>query len=147
MGLKGFRDFITRGNLVELAVAFVMGVAFAAVLKAFIGDLITPILSAFGGNANFGQLSFTINNSHFLYGDFIDALLTFVLTAAVLYYFVVLPYTQYRERFRTEPAGDVTTTKCPYCFSDIPTEATRCPFCTSDVAAATAGPSPAPASE
>src|SRR5438270_12230313 len=99
INLKGFREFITRGNLVELAVAFVMGVAFAALLKAFIGDFITPILSAIGGNANFEQLSFTINNSTFGYGDFINALLTFLLTAAVIYYFVVVPYQAYRDLY------------------------------------------------
>ncbi len=139
MSLKGFRDFITRGNLVELAVAFVIGVAFAALLKAFIGDLITPILAAFGGSPNFSNLSFTINNSNFLYGDFIDALLTFLLTAAVIYYFVVLPYQRIRERFDTKPAGAATTRPCPYCISDVPITATRCPFCTSQLEA---GPIP-----
>src|SRR5579872_3769899 len=131
MGLKGFRDFITRGNLVELAVAFVLGVAFAALLKAFIADLITPILAIFGGSANFSELNFTINNSTFLYGDFINALLTFVLTAAVIYYFVVIPYNQYRDRYLTKPAEETTVRPCPFCLSDVPLAATRCPFCTS----------------
>jgi len=144
VGLKGFRDFITRGNLVELAVAFVIGLAFAALLKAFISDLITPILAALGGNPNFSALTFTINNSNFFIGDFIDALLTFLLTAAVIYYFVVLPYSQYRDRYLTKPAGDTDTRSCPFCVSDIPITATRCPFCTSQLSNA---PAPAPASE
>jgi large conductance mechanosensitive channel len=141
MSLKGFRDFIVRGNLVELAVAFVIGLAFAALLKAFISDIITPILAAFGGSPNFGALSFTINSSHFYYGDFIDALLTFLLTAAVIYYFVVLPYTTYKERGK--PPAAIETRPCPYCYSDVPEAATRCPFCTSELAAAV----PTPASE
>lgn len=140
MSFKGFRDFITRGNLVELAVAFVIAVAFAALLKAFIGDLITPILAALGGNPNFANLSFTINKSNFLYGDFIDALLTFVLTAAVIYYFVVLPYQRMRERHDSKPAGAATTRPCPYCVSDVPVVATRCPFCTSQLEASQSAP-------
>jgi large conductance mechanosensitive channel len=144
MGLKGFRDFITRGNLVELAVAFIIGVAFAALLKAFIGDLITPILAAFGGSPNFGNLSFTINNSNFLYGDFIDALLTFLLTAAVVYYFVVLPYQQFRDRYVTQPPPPATTQPCPYCLSDIPMAATRCPFCTSQLSSSGVSAAPTP---
>jgi large conductance mechanosensitive channel len=141
MGLKGFRDFILRGNLIELAIAFIIGLAFAALLKAFIGDLITPILAAFGGQPDFGSLSFTINNSKFRYGDFIDALLTFLLTAAVIYYLIVLPYMTYRAR--QEPPGALELHPCPFCFSEISIEATRCPHCTSHLTPA----EPVPATE
>src|SRR5437588_10506728 len=108
MDLKGFREFIMRGNLVELAVAFVIATAFAALLKAFIADLITPILAAFGGQPDFGQLTFTINGSNFFYGDFINALITFVLIAAVIYYFVVVPYNRLVVMRKTEPVPGVT---------------------------------------
>ena len=97
--MSGFKTFILRGNLVELAVAFVMGVAFAALIQAFIKDLITPILAAIGGKPDFSQLSFTINNSNFLYGDFINALITFVLIALVIYYFVVVPYNRMMSQY------------------------------------------------
>jgi large conductance mechanosensitive channel len=143
MGLKGFREFIMRGNLVELAVAFVIGAAFASLLKAFIADLITPILAAIGGKPNVSQLSFTINNSNFLYGDFINNLITFLMIAAVIYYFVVIPYNRLMDRFKTERPVETTTRDCPYCLSSIPVKASRCPFCTSQM---TAG-APAPAAE
>lgn len=133
MGLKGFRDFIMRGNLVELAVAFVIGVAFAALLKAFIDDIITPILAAIGGKPNFSALTFTINGSHFFYGAFINALLTFLITAAVIYYFVVIPYNRLMERYKTETPPAVATKDCQYCLSSVPQAATRCPFCTSQL--------------
>ena len=90
--LQDFKTFLMRGNLVELAVAFVMGAVFAALLKAFIGDLITPIIALVFGQPDFSTLSFTINGSHFLYGDFLNALFTFLTTAAVIFFFVVRPY-------------------------------------------------------
>jgi len=131
--LSDFKKFVFRGNLVELAVAFVMGVVFAALLKAFIADLITPIIALIFGQPNFGALSFTINSSHFLYGDFLDNLLTFVTTAAALFFFVVRPYNMLIERRGTE---DPLTKECPECASTIPVRARRCPACTSPLAAA-----------
>lgn len=142
MSLQGFKNFIMRGNLVELAVAFVIGAAFAALLKAFIADLITPILAAFGGQPDFSKLSFTINKSTFLYGDFINNLITFLLIAAVIYYFVVVPYNRLMERRKTETPIEPVTRDCPYCLSSIPAAATRCAFCTSEVPS-TGGVSPA----
>jgi large conductance mechanosensitive channel len=134
-----------RGNLVELAVAFVVGVAFAALLKAFIGDLITPIIAAIFGQPDFSTLNFTINSSIFRYGDFIDAAITFLATLAALYYFVVVPYNNLAEWRKTAPPEDPTEKKCPYCMTDIPAAASRCPACTSQLAGAV--PAPAPAGE
>ncbi|HLJ66045.1 MAG TPA: large conductance mechanosensitive channel protein MscL [Chloroflexota bacterium] len=129
--MSGFKAFILRGNLVDLAVAFVMGVAFAALVQAFIKDLITPILAAIGGKPNFAGLSFTINHSNFLYGDFINALISFVVIAAVIYYFVVVPYGRLMTRYgRQQPAAEKN---CPYCAMAIPVPATRCPSCTSQL--------------
>ncbi len=135
--LGGFRAFILRGNLVELAVAFVIGVAFSAVVTALVTDIITPIIAAFGGQPDFSGLTFTINNSHFLYGAFINALLTFLIIAVVLYFVVVTPYNKLRDRFMPEKQP-APTRDCPYCTSSIAVAATRCPFCTAEVPAATA---------
>src|SRR5579872_6852903 len=127
--MNGFRTFLLRGNLVELAVAFVMGVAFSAVVTAFVHDIITPILGVFGGQPDFSALTFTINNSNFLYGSFIDAVLSFVAIAAAVYYFVVVPY----NRFKTPDAPGAPTKECPYCLTVIPEAATRCASCTSQL--------------
>lgn len=132
--LKGFRDFLMRGNLLELAVAFVIAVAFAALLQAFIRDLIMPIIQAIGGKPNLSDLSFSINNANFLWGDFLSALLIFIITAAAIYYFVVLPYQTFQTRRRGPQAS--TTRDCPYCLSTVPVQASRCPFCTSQLGAA-----------
>jgi large conductance mechanosensitive channel len=130
-----FKKFLLRGNLVELAVAFVMGVVFAALLKAFIADLITPIIALIFGQPNFEALSFTINSSHFLYGDFLNSVFTFVTTALVIFVFVVKPYNVLMARRTKE---DPTTKECPECTSTIPIRARRCPECTTQIAAATA---------
>ena len=130
--LKEFKQFLMRGNLVELAVAFVIGVVFAALLKAFIADLITPIIALIFGQPNFENLSFTINSSHFLYGDFLNALITFVITALVIFLFVVKPYNMLMERRAQE---DPDSKECPECTSVIPIKARRCPECTSELTA------------
>jgi large conductance mechanosensitive channel len=135
--LKDFREFILRGNLVDLAVAVVIGVAFGAVITALVNDLITPLIAAIGGKQDFSNLTFTVNKSRFLYGAFVNALLSFVVIAAVVFFLVVRPVNALLKRFRPEPAVDVTTRPCPYCVSEIPLAATRCAFCTSEVAAAT----------
>ena len=133
--LQDFKTFLMRGNLVELAVAFVMGAVFAALLKAFIADLITPIIALVFGQPNFSTLSFTINGSHFAYGDFLNYLFTFVTTAAVIFFFVVRPYNALMARRSKE---DPTTKPCPECTSAVPLGARRCPLCTSQIAEATA---------
>jgi large conductance mechanosensitive channel len=129
--MKGFKAFLLRGNVVELAVAVVIAVAFGLVVTAFVKDLVTPLVAALFGKPDFGALTFTINNSKFLYGDFINAVLAFVIVAAVIYFFVVVPYTALIARSRKEPPADPTTKKCPECLSEIPIDARRCAFCTS----------------
>lgn len=129
--MRGFKAFLLRGNVVDLAIGVVIGIAFAAVIAAFVKDLVTPLIAAIGGKPDFSTLSFTINHSKFLYGDFINAILAFVVIAAVIYFFVVLPYTALIERTRKEPPADPTTKKCPECLSEIPKGARRCAFCTS----------------
>ncbi len=128
--MKGFRAFLLRGNVVDLAVAVVIGAAFGAVVTAFVKDLVTPLIAAIGGQPNFSSLYFTVNNSKFLYGDFFNALIAFVVIAAVIYYFVVLPINALVARSRKEPPADPTTKKCTECQSEIPIGAKRCAFCT-----------------
>ncbi len=127
--MKGFKSFLLRGNVVDLAIAVVIGVAFGAVVTAFVKDLVTPLIAALGGKPDFSTLSFTINNSKFAYGDFINVVIAFVIIAAVIYFFVVMPYTAMVQRSRKEPPADPTTKKCPECLSEIPLEAKRCAFC------------------
>jgi large conductance mechanosensitive channel len=134
--MKDFRDFLLRGNLVDMAVGIVIGVAFTAVVTALVGDLITPLLAAIGGNPDFAGLSFTINNSHFLYGAFLNALISFVLIAAVVYFLVIKPVNRLMAMRRTEPPVAATTHACPECLSEIPLAARRCAFCTAQVDAA-----------
>jgi large conductance mechanosensitive channel len=129
--MKGFKAFLLRGNVVELAVAVVIAVAFGLVITAFVKDLVTPLVAALFGKPDFGALTFTINNSKFLYGDFINAVLAFLIVAAVIYFFVVVPYTAMVARSRKEPPADPTTKKCTECLSEIPIDARRCAFCAS----------------
>jgi large conductance mechanosensitive channel len=134
--LKEFRGFILRGNLVDLAVAVVIGAAFGAVVTALVSDFITPLIAAIGGKPDFSDLSFTINDSRFLYGHFINALLSFLIIALVVFFFVVRPVNLLLERYRTEPDVESETHACPECLSDIPMKARRCAFCTAQVAPA-----------
>lgn len=134
--LNDFRQFLLRGNVVDLAVAVVLGVAFAAVVTSVVEGLITPLIAAIIGEPDFSGLTFTINDATFLYGDVINKLLTFVLVAAVLFFLVVRPVNALVARFRAEPSPDPTTRKCPECLSEIPVQARRCAFCTSEVGAA-----------
>jgi large conductance mechanosensitive channel len=124
--VKGFRDFILRGNLVELAVAVVMGVALGTVISALVADLITPLIAAIGGKPDFARLSFTINGSQFRYGHFLNALLTFLIIAAVVYFLVIKPVAALE---RSGPKAEVAARRaCPECLSDIPAAARRCAF-------------------
>lgn len=129
--MKGFKVFLLRGNVVDLAIAVVIGVAFTAVITALVKDLVTPLIAAIGGKPDFSSLYFTINHSRFLIGDFINALAAFVIVAAVIYFLVVLPYQRLMERSRRERPADPTTMKCPECLSEIPKDARRCAFCAS----------------
>jgi large conductance mechanosensitive channel len=138
--LKDFRQFILRGNLVDLAVAVVLGAAFGAVVVALVRDLVTPLIGALGGEPDFSSLHFTINGSRFFYGDFINALLSFLIIAAVVFFLVLKPVNALLERMRTEPPVEERTRACPACLSQIPEAARRCAFCTEEV-----GPAPATA--
>jgi large conductance mechanosensitive channel len=129
--MKGFKAFLLRGNVVDLAVGVVIGVAFGSVVTGFVKDLMTPLIAALFGTPDFASLTFTINNSKFLYGDFVNAVIAFVLVAIVIYFFVVLPFTALIARFQKEPDVEPTTTKCTECLSEIPIGAKRCAFCTS----------------
>ena len=134
--LKGFRDFILRGNVVDLAVAVVIGAAFGAVVTAFVKDLITPLVAAIFGKPDFSGLTFTINNSTFRYGDFINAVIAFLLVALAIYFVVVVPMNKLAEmRARNLIA---TTRECPECLTEIPIKATRCAACTTEVPVAAA---------
>jgi large conductance mechanosensitive channel len=128
--LKGFRDFILRGNVVDLAVAVVVGVAFGAVVTALVADIITPLIAAVFGKPDFSGLTFTINQSKFLYGSFINAVVSFVLIAAAIYFVVVAPMNKLAER--RARGADPTTKECPECLSEIPHAARRCAFCGSE---------------
>jgi large conductance mechanosensitive channel len=128
--VKGFKQFLLRGNVVDLAVAVVIGAAFGAVIAALVKDLLTPLIAALVGKPDFSALTFEINGSKFLYGDFINALLSFLLVSAAVYFFVVLPINTLIQRYRKAPApADPTTRKCPECMSEIPIAAKRCAFC------------------
>jgi len=134
--VSGFRKFLLRGNLVDLAVAFVIGAAFAALVTSLVKDFITPLLGIIGGKGAFGGRTFTIHNSVFAYGDFINAVIAFLIMAAVIYYLVVMPFTALLDRYKKEPEPDAPVRECPECLSSIPAAATRCAFCTAVSAAA-----------
>ncbi|MQA01075.1 MAG: large conductance mechanosensitive channel protein MscL [Dehalococcoidia bacterium] len=133
-----FKQFLLRGNVIDLAVGIVIGVAFAAVVTSFVGDLLTPLIAAIFGEPDFSALTFEINNSVFRYGAFINALISFVTIAAAIFFFVVRPVNALIARSRREPTPDPTTRKCPECLSEIPVDARRCAFCAVEVASAPA---------
>ena len=130
--MRGFKQFMMRGNVVELAVAVVVGAAFGAVVTALVKDLITPLIAAIFGKPDFSKIGFTVHNSRFPVGDFVNALVTFVMVGSAVYFLVVLPINALTARMRRgEAAPDPTTKKCPECLSDVPIAARRCAFCTS----------------
>jgi len=128
--LKGFKQFLLRGNVVDMAVGIVIGASFGAVVTGFVKDLMTPFIAALIKQPDFSTLTFTINGSKFLYGEFINALLSFLIIAGAVYFFVVVPVNALIARSRKEPPADPTTRKCPECLSEIPISARRCAFCT-----------------
>ena len=134
--LQGFKQFILRGNVVDMAVGVVIGAAFGSVISAFTKDLLTPLIAAIAGKPDFSVIQFTLNGSVFAVGDFINAAVAFLLVAAAVYFFVVTPVNLLVARMRKAPApADPTTRKCPECLSEIPLDARRCAHCTSQVGA------------
>ena len=139
---KGFRDFLLRGNVVDLAVGVVIGAAFVATVTAFVKDLLTPLIAALVGKPDFSSIAFEVNGSKFLIGDFLNALISFLLVAAVVYFVVVLPISAMMTRLKaSDQPADPTTKNCPECLSAIPLAARRCAFCT---ATQTSDPTPRP---
>jgi len=130
--MRGFKAFLLRGNVVDLAVGLVIGAAFGAMVTAFVADILTPLIAAIFGKPDFSTLSFTINGSKFAYGHFLNMVIAFILIAFAVYYFVVLPVNALVARARREPPADEANKKCPECLSEIPIEARRCAFCTSE---------------
>jgi len=131
--LQEFKQFLLRGNVVDLAVGVVVGAAFGTVVTALVKDILTPFIAAIAKVPNFAGLSFTLNGSQFMYGDFINALISFFLVASAIFFFVIKPMNLLIARSRKEPPADPTTKKCPECLSEIPLGAKRCSFCTQPV--------------
>ncbi|HWF07372.1 MAG TPA: large conductance mechanosensitive channel protein MscL [Bryobacteraceae bacterium] len=131
----GFKQFLLRGNVVDLAVGVVIGAAFGGVVTAFTKDLLTPLIAAVAAKPDFSAIQFTVNGSKFPVGDFVNAIVSFIIIAAAVYYMVVLPVNALVSRARKEPPADPTTKKCPECLSEIAIGAKRCAFCTSQLAA------------
>jgi large conductance mechanosensitive channel len=131
--LNEFRKFLLRGNVVDLAVAVVIGAAFGAVVTAMVEGLITPLIAAVGGQPDFSAIAFTVNGSTFAIGLFLNALISFLILAAVVFFFVVKPMNMLLARARTAPPADPTTKKCGECLSEIPVQARRCAFCAQPV--------------
>jgi large conductance mechanosensitive channel len=132
--VKDFKEFLLRGNVVDLAVAVVIGAAFGAVVTALVADLLTPLIAAIFGKHDFSALTFTVNKSTFRYGAFLNAVIAFISIAAAVFFFVVQPVNALMRRRRTEPPVDETTRQCPECLSEVPTAARRCAFCTAQIA-------------
>ncbi|WIG60161.1 MAG: Large-conductance mechanosensitive channel [Ktedonobacterales bacterium] len=131
-----FKDFIMRGNVVDLAVAVVIGVAFGAVINALVNDIIMPIIGILGGKPNFDQYYWTINGSKILVGSFLTAVVAFLIIAAAIFFLVIKPLNMAANRFKKPAtAAEATTRECPYCLSEIPAKATRCAHCTQEVPA------------
>jgi large conductance mechanosensitive channel len=133
--LSGFRSFLMRGNIIDLAIAVVIGTAFVALVDSLVANILTPIIAMIIGEPSFGGLDFEINNAIFRYGAFLDSLITFVGIAAAVYFFVVVPVERVNARMRAgQAAPDATTKLCPECLSEIPVAARRCAHCAQPVA-------------
>jgi large conductance mechanosensitive channel len=130
-----FRAFVLRGNVIDLAVAVVVGAAFGAVVTSLVENIITPLIAAIGGQPDFSALSFTINNSVFNIGLFLNALISFLIIAFVIFFLVVKPMNSLMARYKPSAEEPTPTKECPFCMSSVPVGATRCPFCTSELSA------------
>jgi large conductance mechanosensitive channel len=136
--LTEFKQFILRGNVIDLAVAVVIGAAFGAIVTSLVENIITPIIAAIFGQPDFSSLSFTLNGSEILYGAFLNSVIGFLIIATVIFFAVVKPMNAIMTRMRTESTPDPLTGKCPFCLSEVQIGATRCPFCTQEIAAVAA---------
>lgn len=132
--LSEFKDFIMRGNVVDLAIAVVIGAAFSGVVGALVADIIMPIIGAIGGKPNFDQYYWVLNNSQIKVGTFLTALVLFLIIAAVIFFLIIKPLNMLLA-LRKKPEAEATTRECPFCLSEIPVKATRCAYCTSEVPA------------
>ena len=132
--LSGFKQFILRGSVVDLSVGVVIGAAFGSVITAMVKDILTPLIAAIVTQPDFAALQFTINGSKFLYGEFLNAIVSFIIVAFAVYFFVVLPVNSLMASSKKAPPADPTTKRCPECKSEIALDATRCAFCTSQIA-------------
>ena len=134
--LNGFKEFILRGSVVDLAVGVVVGAAFNTIVSSLVKDLLTPLIAAIVKQPDFSQLTFTVNGSQFLYGDFVNALISFLIVATAVYFFVVLPINALSSKMHKGPPAEATTRTCPECLSDIPMKAKRCAYCADHVSRA-----------
>lgn len=130
---KGFKQFILRGNVIDLAVGVVIGAAFGSIVSSLVKDILTPLIGAIAKVPDFSGLKFTLNGSQFMLGSFLNALISFLLISTAVYFFIVTPMNALVARTRKEPSTDPTTKKCPKCFSEINIKSTRCAFCTSEL--------------
>ncbi|MGW6496823.1 large conductance mechanosensitive channel protein MscL [Nonomuraea angiospora] len=130
--MSGFKKFLMQGNVIDLAVAVVIGAALNSIVQSFVADLLTPLISAFGGLPDFSSLKVTVGRSNFMYGTFINAIISFLMVAAVVYFLLVKPYTHLKDRSAAKIESK--TRDCPECLSEIPRAASRCAFCSSQVA-------------
>lgn len=131
MKLQDLKAFLLRGNIVDLAVAFVVAVAFGAVVTSLVNDILMQLIAAIVGQPDFSGLSFDIGGSPIYYGKFLNTVITFVIVGTVVFYFVVVPVNAMMAKFKKEPAPDPSIKKCPECLSDIPVDARKCAFCAS----------------
>jgi len=133
--MEGFKQFLLRGNVVDMAVGIVIGAAFGTVVTSFVKDLLTPLIAAIVHAPDFSRIAFVLNGSKFLVGDFINAIVSFLIIATAVYFAVVLPINTLVARMRRQPPADPTTKRCPECISEIPIQAKKCAFCASSLQA------------
>ena len=131
--IKGFKDFLLRGNVVDLAVAVIIGVAFGAIVTSLVTNIITPLIAAIVGKPDFSALTFTLNGGVIKYGSFLNSVIDFILLASVVYFVIVVPMNYAMARFKKPVVAEVTTKVCPQCISEVPLVASRCKFCTQPV--------------
>ncbi len=131
--IKGFRDFILRGNVMDLAVAVIIGAAFTAIVTSLVKDIITPFIAAIVGTPDFSAIKYTVHGSNIMVGNFLNAVIAFVLLAGVVYFFLVIPTQALLKKFNPPAAEPPVTKACPQCLGDVPTAATRCKFCTQPI--------------